>query len=98
MNELKIEQEGFGKVQKWSFGLASFAEFFIATVFNTWVFSFYYVAVGLQALTIMFAFILWSIWNAFNDPLIGFLSDRTKTRWGRRKPYLMIGLIPVLIL
>ena len=79
MNELKTEQEGYGKGQKWSFGLASFAQFFINSAFNTWVFSFYYVAVGLNALTIMLAFVLWTIWNAFNDPLIGFLSDRTNT-------------------
>ena len=41
MNELKTEQEGYGKVQKWSFGMASFAQFFINSAFNTWVFSFF---------------------------------------------------------
>ncbi len=33
-------------------------------------------------------------WDAINDPLFGFISDRTKSRWGRRKPYMLFGAIP----
>jgi len=31
------------------------------------------------------------LYDAFTDPLMGTISDRTRSRWGRRRPYLMIG-------
>jgi GPH family glycoside/pentoside/hexuronide:cation symporter len=34
------------------------------------------------------------IWDAVNDPIIGVLSDRTKSRWGRRLPWMLYGAIP----
>lgn len=38
--------------------------------------------------------LLTKIWDAFNDPIIGTLSDRIQTRWGRRRPWFLFGAIP----
>jgi GPH family glycoside/pentoside/hexuronide:cation symporter len=45
---------------------------------------------GLAGLTVLVG----GIWDAVNDPLVGVLSDRTRTRWGRRRPYLLFGALP----
>lgn len=33
-------------------------------------------------------------WDYINDPIVGHLSDRTRSRWGRRRPFLLFGAIP----
>ena len=36
-------------------------------------------------------------WDAISDPLFGILSDKTKSRWGRRRIYFLIGFFPIII-
>lgn len=38
--------------------------------------------------------LLTKIWDAVNDPIVGMLSDRIKTRWGRRRPWFLFGAVP----
>ncbi|MBN2155653.1 MAG: MFS transporter [Candidatus Lokiarchaeota archaeon] len=61
-------------------------------------FAYYLTHVGLQAWMISVVWIMYSIWDAFDDPMIGVISDRTKTRWGRRKIYVLISWIPLCLL
>jgi len=34
-------------------------------------------------------------WDALNDPILGYLSDRFKSRWGRRRPFMLLGAVPL---
>jgi GPH family glycoside/pentoside/hexuronide:cation symporter len=61
-------------------------------------FAYYLTHVGLQAWMISVVWIMYSIWDAFDDPLIGVISDRTKTKWGRRKIYVLISWVPLCLL
>jgi GPH family glycoside/pentoside/hexuronide:cation symporter len=35
------------------------------------------------------------VWDAVSDPLVGYLSDRTQTRWGRRRPWFAVSALPL---
>ena len=37
------------------------------------------------------------IWDAITDPLVGRISDRTRSRFGRRRLYFLIGILPVML-
>jgi GPH family glycoside/pentoside/hexuronide:cation symporter len=38
------------------------------------------------------ALLVFRVWDAVNDPILGGWSDRTRTRWGRRKPFIIFGV------
>lgn len=59
------------------------------------VFTFYYTLVIKNVNYITVGFIIWSIWNMVNDPIMGFLSDRRQGKLGRRKPWMLIAFIPL---
>lgn len=58
---------------------------------------FYGQEVGLELGTVGLIFLLARAWDALIDPIVGFGSDRTKSRWGRRKPWIAIAT-PILLL
>ncbi len=51
------------------------------------------IAAGLAGVVVMAG----RIWDAITDPIVGYVSDRTNTRWGRRRPYIFFGSIPMFL-
>lgn len=50
---------------------------------------------GVSPLWAGYIFMVIRIWNAFSDMIMGVISDRTRTRFGRRRPFLLFGAIPL---
>ncbi|MEM7413300.1 MAG: MFS transporter [Myxococcota bacterium] len=42
-------------------------------------------------------FALGRVWDAVSDPIVGHWSDRARTRWGRRRPWLLAGAVPLAV-
>ncbi|HEY4234595.1 MAG TPA: MFS transporter [Lacipirellulaceae bacterium] len=53
------------------------------------------ISLGLSAFWLGTIMIIPRLWEALSDPVVGHLSDNTRTRWGRRRPYILIGGIAV---
>lgn len=78
-----------------TFSMGNFANTIAYQVFGNRI-QFYYVDIlGLNASVAGFIWTIYGLWNAINDPLMGQVSDRTRTRMGRRVPYVLFGAIPL---
>lgn len=62
--------------------------------FQFLVFTFYYAVVGIDVGLIALGFIIFAIWDSINDPLLGPVSDRTSTRVGRRRFWVVVSIVP----
>lgn len=81
--------------QKIAFSLASLAAALVGQAFSTYVIFFYVDHLKLSAQLVGLGMMIYGLWNAVNDPLFGQISDRTRTRWGRRIPYVLAGAVPL---
>ncbi|TFG22752.1 MAG: MFS transporter [Promethearchaeota archaeon] len=96
--ELKPTEKRFSYKKAVSYSIGQLSDIASYQAFTFLTFTYYFAVVGIDIVFISIGFIIWSFWNSFNDTLIGYLSDRTHTRWGRRIPWVMLSLFPIALL
>ena len=79
---------------KVSYGLGSTAEAVVITTTSSFLLLFYNQVRGLSASHVGIALAAGLIVNAVFDPLIGSWSDRTRSKWGRRHPFMFASILP----
>ena len=84
--------------QKVSYGFGGLSDFFIQNTIQALAIPIFAVGMGLDPLILGFVLAGTKIVSAVADPLVGILSDRTRSRWGRRKPFLIASAVIAAVL
>jgi GPH family glycoside/pentoside/hexuronide:cation symporter len=77
------------------FSAPALGQGFMALLTSMYLLKFSTDVLGIAPAVMGLIFFLSRLWDAVSDPLAGYLSDRTSTRLGRRRPWLLVGAIPV---
>jgi GPH family glycoside/pentoside/hexuronide:cation symporter len=84
--------------EKVGYGMGDGAFNFIWMPFVYFQLFFYTDVFGISAAAVGIMLLVARIWDTVNDPLMGLIADRTSSRWGKYRPYLLFGAIPLGIL
>ncbi|MDR3173609.1 MAG: MFS transporter [Treponema sp.] len=89
------EAEKLSIREKMGFGVFDLGGNMMFSVMGFWCLHYLTDVAGLTAALAGFALMIGKVWDAVTDPAMGFISDRTKTPLGRRRPYLAAGAVPM---
>ncbi len=80
--------------EKLGYGLGDTASNFFFATFNVFLLYYYTDIFGLTAAAVGTMFLLTKILDAVSDPIMGLIADRTNSRWGKFRPYLLWAAVP----
>ena len=92
---------GDGEMQPtegFSYSLCGFGQNLICTIIGSYLTVFMTDAIGFNALMVAFLMLGARIFDALNDPIMGSIVDRTRTKWGKCRPYMKWMAFPIAIM
>ena len=80
--------------EKIGYGLGDMASSMFWKLFGTYLMIFYTDVFGLPAAMVGTMFLVTRVWDSVFAPVIGIIADRTSSRWGKFRPYLLFLAVP----
>lgn len=84
--------------EKIAYGLGDAASSMFWKIFGMYALFFYTDVLGITAAAAGTMFLIARVWDSFFDLFVGIMADRTKTRWGRYRPYLLWFAVPFAVM
>lgn len=91
MHKLKFKEKA-------AYGLGDFASSMFWKIFSMYLLFFYTDVFGISAAMVGTMFLVTRVFDGINDPIMGIIADRTNTKWGKFRPYLLWMAIPFAII
>ncbi len=93
---MEKKELSFSEKISWAIGLSTGRQFITAMI-STYILVFMTDVFGIAAGAAGLIMTLATVWDAINDPILGGLADRTRTKWGTYRPYLLFVPLPLAI-
>jgi len=90
-----VENDKLTMRTKLGFGIGDLGGNLLFTALSFWALNYLTDTVGLAAAAAGTALLAGKLLDALVDPFVGLASDRTRTRWGRRRPWILLGALPL---
>lgn len=84
--------------EKIGYGFGDAASSMFWKLFGMYLLFFYTDVFGMEAAAVGTMFLITRVWDSFFDPVVGIIADRTETRWGKFRPYLLFLAIPFAVI
>jgi len=98
INRTALERPRLTFLEKVGYSLGDMASNLYFMTFILFLPIFYTDVFGISAATMGTMLLLTRIWDAVNDPIMGLIADRTESRWGKFRPYIISLSVPMAII
>jgi GPH family glycoside/pentoside/hexuronide:cation symporter len=95
---LNISNTKLSVKEKIGYGLGDTASHFVWDMVGFWILIFYTDTFGISAAAAGTIMLIARVWDMLSDPLMGVIADRTNTRWGKFRPYILWMALPYSVL
>lgn len=87
-----------GLREKIGYGFGDMASSMFWKLFGSYLMIFYTDVFGMPAAVVGTMFLITRVWDSAFDPIIGIIADRTQSRWGKFRPYLLYLAVPFAVI